>query len=112
MTKPSPYQVRQNMIKEIIEEFDFKKCHKVMSTLNWQWWGQGVPSIERMKESATNRLNDAIEGLLNRETKMSSDIPYIVLSGGFKATAYKNRYGYLDFLKLEFIVTDWETDSD
>lgn len=96
------------MIKEIIECFNFEKCHKVMVALDWGWWGEGTPSIERMKESATNRLNDAIEGVLNRENNTRSDVPYIVSSGGFKATAYKNRYGYLDFIKLEFVVADWE----
>jgi len=108
MIKLSPYQVRQNMIKEIIECFDFEKCRKVMVALDWGWWGQGTPSIETMKESATNRLNDAVEGVLNRENNTRSDVPYIVSSGGFKATVYKNRYGYLDYLTLEFIVTEWE----
>jgi hypothetical protein len=108
MIKLPPYQVRKNMIKEIIECFNFEKCHKVMVALDWGWWGEGTPSIERMKESATNRLNDAIEGVLNRENNTRSDVPYVVSSGGFKATAYKNRYGYLDFIKLEFVVADWE----
>jgi hypothetical protein len=62
-----------------------------------------------MKESATKRLNDAIEGVLNKENNTRSDVPYTVSSGGFKATAFKNRYGYLDFLKLEFVVTEWES---
>jgi hypothetical protein len=112
MTKVSPYQVRQNMIKEIIECFNFEKCCMVMNALNWEWFNQGIPSIETMKQSATNRLNDAIEGVLNRENNIRSDVPYIVSSGGFKATAFKNKYGYLNFLKLEFVVTEWETEPD
>jgi hypothetical protein len=108
MTKLSPYQTRQNMIQEIIECFDFEKCRHVMLALNWGWWGQGTPSIETMIKSATNRLNEAVEGVLNRENNTRSDVPYIVSSGGFKATAYKNRYGYLDYLTLEFVVTEWE----
>jgi hypothetical protein len=106
--RQSPYEVRREMIKDIMDDFDFEKCRKVMLALDWEWWGQGTPSIKTMKESATNRLNDAVEGVLNRENNIRSDVPYMVSSGGFKAIAYKNRYGYLDFLKLEFVVTDWE----
>jgi len=112
MTNASPYVVRKKMIKEILEQFDFEKCQKVMTLLNWYWYGIGVPTIERMKESAENRLENAADGVLNRERRVNSNTPFSVSSGGFKATAYKNRYGYLDFLKLEFIVSEWETDND
>jgi hypothetical protein len=106
--RQSPYQVRQDMITEIIEEFDFEKCYKVMLVLDWTWAGQGIPSIERMKKFATDILNSAINGVLNRENNTKCDVPFMSSSGGFKAIACKNRYGYLDFLKLEFVVTEWE----
>lgn len=106
--RKSPYEVKEDMITEIIEEFDFEKCHKVMLHLDWQWWGRGTPSIQVMKDFVRKNLERAIVGVLDRENHRNSDVPYTVSSGGFTAKAFKNRYGYLDFLKLEFIITDWE----
>lgn len=106
--RKSPYEVRQDMITEIIEEFDFEKCCKVMLALDWGWRGQGSPSIERMKKFAIDILNSAINGVLTRENNTRCDVPYTASSGGFKAIAYKSRYGHLDFIKLEFVVTEWE----
>ena len=106
--RKSPYEVRQEMIKKIIEEFDFEKCRKVMLALGWEWRGQGTPSIERMRKFATDILNSAINGVLIRENNTRCDVPYMASSGGFKAIVYKSRYGHLDFIKLEFVVTEWE----
>jgi len=52
----SPEAAKQKMIDEIIENFDFAKCHIVMKLLNWEWAGRGVPTIEDLKISAVKRL--------------------------------------------------------
>jgi len=102
----------EKMIDDIIQNFDFETCRQVMLATNWGWWGQGTPSVEIMKDSAKNRLNDAVEGVLDKENKIHAGVSYIVSSGGLKATAIKNRYGYVDFLLLEFVFTDWSSDGD
>jgi hypothetical protein len=42
----------QKMVNEIIENFNFQRCHKTMKHLKWSWASNGVPSIEELKESA------------------------------------------------------------
>jgi hypothetical protein len=100
----------EKMIDNIIQNFDFETCRLAMLATNWGWWGQGTPSVETMRDSAKDRLKDAVKGVLDRENKIHAGVSYIVSSGGLKATAIKNRYGYVDFLQLEFVFTDWSSD--
>jgi hypothetical protein len=100
----------EKMIDNIIQNFDFERCRQAMLATNWGWWGLGTPSVETMKDSARSRLKDAVKGVLDRENKIHAGVSYIVSSGGLKATAIKNRYGYVDFLQLEFVFTDWSSD--
>ena len=95
-----------------MDSFDFEQCHKVMLALDWEWWGQGTPSIETMKESARKKLEYAISGILDESNKVKPHEPFFASSGGFNGTAMKNRYGYVDFLRLEFVVTEWEANDD
>lgn len=46
-------------INAIMEDIDFEKIHKVMEFLGWEWWGQGVPSIETIRTEARNHLERA-----------------------------------------------------
>jgi len=99
----------QNMVKEIMENFDFHKCHIVMKHLNWCWhFNKTPPTIQELKKSAERNIWDCIERMLNEE-KMSYHAPYILSTGGFKVTTGKNRYGQLDFVNLEFVLTDWDS---
>ena len=99
---------RTNMVNEIIANFDFEKVQNVMTHLEWGWHGEGVPSLSRLKEGAIERLDSAIDGLLSSD--INHNIAWISSSGGFKATAWKNKKGKLKKLSLEFIITDWDTD--
>ena len=101
---------KQNMINDIIANFDFEKVNIVMKTLNWQWANEGIPNIKELKESAIERLKNAIEQAISPDNKEHHDIGWISSSGGFKATAWKNKKGKLDKLQLEFIVSDWDTE--
>lgn len=100
-----------SMIHEIIENFDFKKCRNVMVMLNWGWgFGNELPTIEQLKKSARKRLENVLEGLKNKD--VTPNVPYLSSSGGLKAEGWKNRYGHVIGLKLEFILTEWESDGD
>lgn len=112
MTKISPYLKETKMIDDIIENFDFSKCYDVMKLLNWQWRNEGIPTIDDMKSSAVNRLRNAIEGVKDKGNKMPSDCEYHCSSGGFKGTAWKNRYGHIEGIRLEFVLTEWDSDGD
>ena len=77
-------------IQEILQEFNFKKVHKVMKYLDWKW--QGVsPSLETIKSVAETLLN-------NSKVYRSQNDPYPIETGGFRVSACKNGFS------LEFIV--------
>lgn len=98
------------MIQDILDNFDFEKCRTVMKAINWTWALEGnVPSMERIKKAAENRLRDAMD--LAKKGKCSKST-YFVSSGGLKANAWANRYGYIEGIKLEFVLTDWDSDGD
>jgi hypothetical protein len=98
----------QRMVDDILENFNFQRCHNVMKHLKWSWALTGVPSIEELKESSIERLERAIEYVKTKEVKDSC----YVSSGGIKATAYKNRYNRIVMLHLEFVLTEWNSDGD
>lgn len=98
------------MIEEIIENFDFVKCKLTMIALGWTWSpDQVIPSIERLKESARDRLRGAIK--ITKQNKCSKST-FFSSSGGLKGNAWINRYGHIEALRLEFVLTEWESDGD
>ena len=102
----------EKMIGEIISNFDFEKCEVTMSALNWEWFGRGVPNIQMLKESSVERLRDVINQITSKENGLNPNVPYYSMSGGLKATGWKNHYGHVVGLQLEFVLTDWESDGD
>lgn len=91
---------KDEQIAEIINEFDWKKVHRVMVALDWEWEEcGGVPDIKRMKCSANRHLdcvwNEAISDNL-------TDIR--IRSGGFVAS-YSCGY-----LSLSFCAEHWAVD--
>jgi hypothetical protein len=100
----------QSLINEIIEHFDFEKCQKAMRAVGWTWYLEGnVPSVERLKESARDRLVSAME--LAKKDKCSKST-YFSSSGGLKGNAWVNRYGHIEGIRLEFVLTEWDSDGD
>jgi hypothetical protein len=83
-----------------------------MSLLKWEWFGRGVPTIDMLKESAAERLRSAMKGVKDKENGLSVNECYFSSSGGLKGTAWKNRYGHVAGIKLEFVLTDWDYDGD
>ena len=104
-------KIEEELIDEVLEQFNFTKCKSVMEHLNWGWGlfnNNRVPTIQEMKESARNRINNAIEGIKSDKTHSYRD-SYICSSGGLKVSVWKNRYGRICDVQLEFILTDWST---
>jgi len=86
----------EQIIKKIIEDFNFEKVHKAMVATNWIW-SNGVPTISELVVRATKLLKEA--------SKMSPESS--VGTGGFIATkCYNDELG--EGLILEFILTQSE----
>ena len=103
---------KYDMINEVLAHFDFEKVNQTMKALNWTWHGEGIPSIQSLKESAERYMNSAIEQVLSPNNKEHHDVGWISASGGFKAMAWKTKKGKLAKVQLEFIVSEWDTENE
>lgn len=84
----------QELIDEILDEFDFERVHKVMVALNWQWHNiDGVPTIGDLRRNARDLLKTVVHGNHIR-----------VGSGGFYAYKENGTVG------LRFEVTNYEAE--
>lgn len=84
-------------IEVIIDEFHFEKVHKAMESLNWTWYGRGVPEIGTLRRSARE--------LLTRVAYSDDDLT--ICSGGFQA----RRFG--DDSELLFYIDNvWASDFE
>jgi hypothetical protein len=93
------------IVKEVINTFDFDKVHKVMTFLNWTRYYDKVPDLLELKSQAQQLLEDACERCLGHK-KTSRDIPYIIMTGGFRIEAYPNKKKTkIKELRLEFVLT-------
>ena len=103
----------EQMIGNIIENFNFSRCHSVMKSLNWGWgFNNKIPTIDELKISAKERCLSAI--ILSKKRTRGRSNEGVVSSGGLKATAITNCYKHLIWveLELEFILCDWDCDGD
>ena len=101
-----------SMKEYIIENFDFRKCEVAMKKLNWTWFYlNGTPNVDDLKSTASQMLESAAKGCLESKD-CKPDVAYISSTGGLKATAMKNKYNQLEYLNLEFVLTDWSADDD
>lgn len=109
----------KNLIDEILENFDFESCHKMMMLTNWTWHGAGVPNVERLKNSAVDRILSAINVSQERWSDKDIHIPdysnqgssFFSSSGGLKATVWTNKGDVLR-IDLEFIFTEWTSEFE
>jgi hypothetical protein len=113
MERLSQHMMEEKMIDNILKNFDFKKCHNAMKSLDWKWaMREGVPTVDMLKEASIERLRWAMKGVKDKENRLSSDETYFSSSGGLKGTAWKNRYGHVAGIRLEFVLTEWDSDGD
>lgn len=83
-----------------------------MKALRWTWGlEQTIPSIERLKDTATYLLEGCIDGAI-KCTNLKPDVAYFNATGGFKAYCHLNRYKHVTSLHLEFIISEWDSDGD
>lgn len=102
-----------DMINEVLAHFDFEKVQEVMRALNWTWFGsKEVPTLRELKESAEQRMSDAIEQVLSPNNTEHHEVGWVSNSGGLKAMAWKKEDGTLARVQLEFVVEDWDAEDD
>lgn len=85
----------EEIIEDILDEFDFYKVQKAMKLLEWTWAGQGYPTIGEMRKTARGLLKDLIpleEGGAG--------------TGGFLAR--KRTFEGEPFYELSFVLTSWD----
>jgi hypothetical protein len=98
------------MIQDVLDNFDFNKCRTTMNALNWTWGFENTqPTIEMLKKSASERLRNAMD--VAKKDKCSR-ATYFSSSGGLKGNAWVNRFGHIEGIKLEFVITEWDSDGD
>ena len=85
---------QQEIIDEIMDNFDFEKVHKTMIALNWGWadsdGGLSIPDLSDIKKSARCRLKTAMEENVS------------CASGGFFVEKED------DYISLKFVVAEWD----
>jgi hypothetical protein len=110
--KYTPREHIDKIVEEVLCEFDFPRVMVTMNTLGWTWgMNPTPPTIEDLKRTGERIMRGAIDGAIKCKTLNESE-GYIYATGGFKATAYRNRYKTITSVQLEFIVTSWESDGD
>lgn len=115
--EPKTAKINQTevMINNIINEFDFLKVQAAMEALNWRWVSTNnqVPTTLKLRETAIELLRDAAKCRLGGFIDEHYEVPIVCGTGGFEATAYCNEdKTEITFLKLKFVVAEWEADLD
>jgi hypothetical protein len=96
-------ELKDKMIADIMDGFDFAKVHDIMQSLDWEWAiGHGeseVPSMWRIMEQAKHLL----EEVAGREDGKCSYIS----TGGFMAMKHED-----GSLTLHFVLESFDADID
>jgi len=92
MSETDKTKLRDAMIKDIMDNFDFDRVHRVMEYLEWEWYScDGVPSTYSLIKKA--------EWLLKEAYAKNTTIAY----GGFMASMEN------DSLSLSFVLESMTT---
>ena len=67
----------QQMMFDILNNFDFQKVHDTMKCLNWTWYPEGIPTVDNIVFSARERIESVIKNCL---LDAQSDQEYYVSS--------------------------------
>ena len=98
---------REQLIDEIVENFNWDKVYKTMNVLGWIWvHSEGeTPSTGRLITTATRLLRDAYDGAVKEQET------YLAGTGGFEAVCHVDEDGIYR-LELRFVVTSWDVDIE
>jgi hypothetical protein len=98
---------REQLIDEIIENFNWGKVYRTMEALGWIWASSEgeTPSIGKLITTATRLLRDAYDGAVKEQET------YLAGTGGFEAVCYMDGDDMYR-LELRFVVTSWDVDIE
>ena len=98
---------REQLIDEIVENFNWDKVYRTMDALGWIWASSEgeTPSIGRLITTATGLLRDAYDGAEKEQ------YTYLVGTGGFQAVCYVDGDDMYR-LELQFVVASWDVDIE
>ena len=98
---------REQLIDEIVENFNWDKVYRTMDALGWTWIdSEGeTPSTGRLITTATRLLRDAYDGAVKEQQT------YLSGTGGFEAVCYTDNDGMYR-LELRFVVASWDVDIE
>jgi hypothetical protein len=112
MTTCTAESVSQEQFDQLLDctmdNFDFEKVHKVMTTLDWGWTQPGreelvIPTVAQLRGKARQILREAFK----RKTTVGT--------GGFEAIYHPPLEGDKEdpagFLTLRFIIEEWDTEG-
>ena len=74
--------------------------------------GQCVKKRSSAKRSSKRSSKKTSKKSSKKSKKHSHLEGYFSLSGGLKATVWKNRYGQITNIQLDFILTEWNVGED
>jgi hypothetical protein len=107
-----PINPIDQMIDNIMDEFDFGKVQITMDYLGWKWVGQPV-TINMLKDEARRLLRGAAFSRLHEFKDEHWEQGIQNSTGGFQAMAWcdedKTKITMLD---LKFILTGWDCDLE
>ena len=95
---------KQELIDEVMDNFDFTKVAKAMKALGWVWATTqfDVPTESDIRKQVRELLNKVYDSSIRTEEDCT------IGTGGFEAT-YESDF---KVLSLKFIVSSWETDGE
>jgi len=108
---------KQNIIDEILEEFDFDRVYRVMVMLDWRWClpvgertfeydhiqgNMRTPTLDELKNSAARILRDVM-----KSAEKNTHETVLTGSGGLMAYAYYEDTLDMINIDLTFQVTSW-----
>ena len=100
------------MIDEILDEFNFAKVQNTMDYLGWKWVGEYV-TIEMLREEAERLLRGAAEARLGKYKNEHWETPILHSTGGLQAMAFCNEdKTKITGLDLKFVLTEWDTEIE
>lgn len=91
----------QDDIDNIMDNFDFRKVHEVMTMLNWKWGlSPEVPTESEIRANARRKMKRAVE-----ETQRLKLNEYSCESGGLRVDVTVDND---IFISLSFVLTSWD----
>ena len=105
---PSEPDPVEQMIEDIMDNFDFGRVQHAMGLLDWQWRGEYV-TVEMLRKQAERLLRGAMESRLGSFRHESHEVGIVNGTGGLEAKAWcdetKTKIVALD---LKFVLSSWD----